>query len=234
MRNQLVGAILIAALLGILIMVVVRCGPRSTPATPGKATTPTRTLTLRTSPTPGGRTTDVPIIPPGGAGTPTPIFVGPQPAPTGIPPAQPTPGTGAPGTTAPLPPPATTPVTAAPPANPPAAAAPTAPVTGATYVVKRGDTLSGIAARYGLKTSDLAKANNITNVSRIFVGQKLIIPGVKSTSATPAPAPRIHVVQRGETLSGIALKYKTTVSAIMTANKLTSTIIRVGQKLTIP
>lgn len=44
-----------------------------------------------------------------------------------------------------------------------------------TYTVKSGDTLSGIAAKYGTTVSDIAKKNNISNVNLIYVGQKLKI-----------------------------------------------------------
>ena len=53
-----------------------------------------------------------------------------------------------------------------------------------TYIVKRGDTLSGIARRYNTTVSNLAKLNNIKNVNLIYVGQKLIISGAPSTSAS--------------------------------------------------
>jgi LysM repeat protein len=45
-----------------------------------------------------------------------------------------------------------------------------------TYVVKRGDTLSQIAERFGVSTTDLAQANGITNPRLIYAGQQLIIP----------------------------------------------------------
>lgn len=44
-----------------------------------------------------------------------------------------------------------------------------------TYTVKSGDTLSGIAAKYGTTVSDIAKKNNISNINVIYVGQKLTI-----------------------------------------------------------
>ena len=53
-----------------------------------------------------------------------------------------------------------------------------------TYIVRRGDTLSGIARRYNTTVSNLAKLNNIKNVNLIYVGQKLIISGAPSTSAS--------------------------------------------------
>ena len=58
-----------------------------------------------------------------------------------------------------------------------------------TYKVKKGDTLSGIASRYGTTVSALAKANNIKNPNLIYAGNTLTIPGssgsTKKTTATP-------------------------------------------------
>lgn len=56
-----------------------------------------------------------------------------------------------------------------------------------TYTVVAGDTLSRIAARYGVTVQELAAANNITDPSRIRVGQVLVIP----SGETPAPPTRL-------------------------------------------
>ena len=53
-----------------------------------------------------------------------------------------------------------------------------------TYKVVKGDTLSGIAKRYGTTVSALAKLNNIKNVNRIYVGQVLYISGKPSSAQT--------------------------------------------------
>jgi LysM repeat protein len=75
-----------------------------------------------------------------------------------------------------------------PPATPPPATPP--PTTGGqtTYIVQRGDTLGIIATRFRTTVAAIAAANGITNVNRIFVGQRLIIPGAGSPTATPPPS----------------------------------------------
>ena len=59
----------------------------------------------------------------------------------------------------------------------------TTQVSGNTYVVKSGDTLSGIAAKYGTTYQELAKYNNISNPNRISVGQVIKIPNSKTTTS---------------------------------------------------
>lgn len=53
-----------------------------------------------------------------------------------------------------------------------------------TYTVKKGDTLGSIAKKYNTTASNIAKLNNIKNVNRIYVGQKLIISGKASTTSS--------------------------------------------------
>ena len=60
----------------------------------------------------------------------------------------------------------------------------------ANYLIKRGDTLSGIAARYHTSVSALAKLNGIKNVNLIYAGATLRLPGHSGASTfTPAPRP---------------------------------------------
>jgi len=108
--------------------------------------------------------------------------------------------------------------------------------TSGSYVVQYGDTLSSIAYRHGVSTQALASANNIYNSNLIHRGQRLVIPGA-GTPAAPSNSSSgsAHVVQRGENLYRIALRYGTTVQALASANGLSSTsLIYTGQRLTIP
>lgn len=73
--------------------------------------------------------------------------------------------------------------TATKPATKPASSAP-APASSGSYTIKAGDTLSGIAARNGVRLSDVLSANRLTMSSIIYPGQKLVIPG----ASTIAPA----------------------------------------------
>ncbi len=100
-----------------------------------------------------------------------------------------------------------------------------APGAGA-YTVQKGDTLSGIARRSGVTLAELRAANHMTGSEEdIRSGQVLEIPGgarhVTSTaSAKGTDAAGSYTVKPGETLSGIAARHHTSVSAILKANGL--------------
>lgn len=101
------------------------------------------------------------------------------------------------------------------------------------YIVQPGDTLSGIATRFGVSEDELAAINNLRDRDQLRVGQQLRIP---ASSRPPATAPtRTHVVRAGETLFTIALRYGVTVAALQAANNIVNpNQIYVGQVLTIP
>lgn len=102
----------------------------------------------------------------------------------------------------------------------------------ATYIVQRGDTLSFIARRYNTTVQAIAELNDILNPDLIHPGQRLILP---STGDSLPSLAQIHIVQPGETLTRIASRYGTTISAIVAANALANpSLIFAGQRLAIP
>jgi LysM repeat protein len=137
-------------------------------------------------------------------------------------------------------PPTAIPPTAVPPTAVPPTAAPvptTGPSTGGTvtYIVQLGDTLYSIARRYGTTVEAIAAANSITNPNLIRVGQQLTIP----TSGSPAPPPSsggtIYVVQPGDNLFRIALRYNMSYLYLASYNGISDpSRIYVGQVLKIP
>jgi LysM repeat protein len=105
--------------------------------------------------------------------------------------------------------------------------------------VKRGDTVSAIAARFGLRTIDVLALNGLSWSSVIYPGQVLVLTGGASTAApapvTPAAASATYTVKRGDTISAIARQHGVSVPAMLTANSLGwSSIIYPGQKLAVP
>jgi putative chitinase len=104
-----------------------------------------------------------------------------------------------------------------------------------SHTIRSGETLSGIAQRYGTTVSALARANNISNPNLIRAGAQLNIPGRGDSFAAPSSGGGRHVVRSGETLSGIAGRYGTTVSALARANNISNpNLIRAGAQLNIP
>lgn len=111
--------------------------------------------------------------------------------------------------------------------------------SGTVYVVRRGDSLGAIAARFGVSVSALARANSIRNPNLIYAGQRLVIPGrgtAGTAGTTSAPATGgVYVVRRGDSLGAIAARYGTSVAALARANRIANpSIIYVGQRLVIP
>ena len=113
------------------------------------------------------------------------------------------------------------------------------------YVVKVGDTLRSIAAKYGTTPSAIARANKMTNPDVIYPGQRLVIPASGGSTAVPTPAPATakpvtregvyHTVQLGDTLDKIARAYGVTPAAIIEANGIRNAdLVWVGQKLLVP
>ncbi|MES3009007.1 MAG: N-acetylmuramoyl-L-alanine amidase [Pseudomonadota bacterium] len=101
-----------------------------------------------------------------------------------------------------------------------------------SHVVVRGDSLSMIAQRYGVTSSALREANNLRG-DVVQLGQELTIPGAGSLAAQE-PLAVEHRTAPGETLSGIAARYRISLASLRNANNLRNDVIHVGQVLTIP
>ena len=102
-----------------------------------------------------------------------------------------------------------------------------------TYTVKAGDTLSGIAQKYGTTYQKIAQDNNIANPDLIYPGQVLIINSSKGNNTNESQS-IVYTVKAGDTLSGIAQKYGTTYQKIAKDNNIANPdLIYPGQKLEI-
>ncbi|WP_163327702.1 LysM peptidoglycan-binding domain-containing protein [Desulfurobacterium thermolithotrophum] len=101
-----------------------------------------------------------------------------------------------------------------------------------TYVVKRGDSIAKIAKNYGVSVKDIIKANNLKRPYIIRVGQKLKIP-TKSRRIERKFV--YYTVKKGDSLSKIAKRFRTSIKKLIKINNLKKPyIIRPGQKLKVP
>jgi putative chitinase len=99
------------------------------------------------------------------------------------------------------------------------------------HIVQRGDTLSGIAAWFGVNTWSLASVNGISNANHIWVGMKLCIPSAYGNPG-PVTGTGYYTVRAGDTLSKIAAWHGTSVQYLMWLNGLSNAhYIYVGQVL---
>ncbi|MCD5256904.1 peptidoglycan endopeptidase [Pediococcus pentosaceus] len=95
--------------------------------------------------------------------------------------------------------------------------------------VQKSDTVWALSQKYGVSVKSIESLNNINQNSHlIFVGQDINIPGKTDSKVTKI------TVKSGDSLSVLAEKYGVSVNAIMKANNLSSSLIIVGQSLTIP
>jgi membrane-bound lytic murein transglycosylase D len=113
--------------------------------------------------------------------------------------------------------------------------------TGAYHRVRRGETISEIADEYGVTQRELRTWNHLDRRGRIRIGQRLRVVSPDAPTPPPAPsaspdgAPRTHVVQRGETLEGLAKRYGVPIQALRRANGMSeSATLRAGVSLKVP
>lgn len=117
------------------------------------------------------------------------------------------------------------------------APAPTAPACpdGTLYTIKGGDSLSLIAARFNTTVSAIEAANPGIDPNRLRIGQQICIPAAPSPTAPSCPNGTIYTVVAGDTLSAIAFRFNTTLSAIYVANPgIDPSKLYVGQRICIP
>lgn len=93
------------------------------------------------------------------------------------------------------------------------------------YIVKKSETLYGIARKFGVSVQQIIAANNLKNPEKIRTGTTLIIP---------VPNEFIYTVKTDETLWRLAKRYGTTVAVLKDLNSLAGDEIKVGQKLVLP
>ncbi|MER2135364.1 MAG: LysM peptidoglycan-binding domain-containing protein [Arthrobacter sp.] len=107
----------------------------------------------------------------------------------------------------------------------------------ATHRIVPGDTVSSIAARYGLDLNEVLRINNLSPSSIIYAGKELKLTGTAKAPSAPAaqaPAPGTYTVKPGDTLSAIAAKHGVSLSTVLSANNLSmSSVIYPGEKLSL-
>ena len=96
-----------------------------------------------------------------------------------------------------------------------------------THIVQYGENLSTIAVQYGTTWQELARINALSNPSIIYAGQTLSVTGGQSVAKSG-----YCVVEYGDTLSGIAAQFGTTVERLVSANGISNpNLIYAGQVL---
>ena len=124
-------------------------------------------------------------------------------------------------------------------------------ITYQRHIIKKGESLGRIAAKYGVSVQSIQTKNNIKNANRIHVGQVLLIPSSgeaktlvstkgrssskkSSSKSTPKTRTVTHTIKKGENLNIIAKKYGVSASDIKRWNKISNANkIYAGQKLKI-
>jgi murein DD-endopeptidase MepM/ murein hydrolase activator NlpD len=113
---------------------------------------------------------------------------------------------------------------------------------GTPVTVAAGESLATLSHRYGVPATAIAEANGLPTPAALRPGQRLVIPryNVNGALAHTAPAPTaplssVHVVAPGETLVGIAKRYRKSVTEVAAANNIPPhTMVKMGDRIIIP
>lgn len=101
---------------------------------------------------------------------------------------------------------------------------------GGEHIVQPGDTLWGIAARYGVDLGELGEINQLPRGATTSPGQRLSLPAPAQADSSGQQ----HRIQPGDTLYTIARLYGVTLDALRQANHIADDLLRVGETLAIP
>jgi membrane-bound lytic murein transglycosylase D len=115
------------------------------------------------------------------------------------------------------------------------------------HTVKRGDTVTSVARKYGISAKELREANALSAKAKLSAKQELMIPArsatalpsaasarpATSTRATSSSAPKTYRVRQGDTLFSIARQFSITVDELKRLNRLSSDRIKIGDHLTV-
>jgi lysozyme len=102
--------------------------------------------------------------------------------------------------------------------------------------------LSQLAVDFDTTTAELVRLNNLSNPDVLYVGQELQVPagrGGASRSAAPSSAPAVkkggtYTIQKGDTLSGIAVAAGVSINELRSLNNIEGDMIRAGDTIDIP
>ena len=109
------------------------------------------------------------------------------------------------------------------------------------HIIEKGDTLYALSKKYNTPIDSILKKNNLSDPSKIKIGQKIIIPvensakNDKKTNAKTGSEEITHVIQKGDTLYALAKKFGIKFSDLLKLNGINEkTPLKIGQILKIP